>query len=83
MNAESLLPLERRPNAVFGSQRRWPVAGRPGIWRLRLANKAANWILVGQTQGRGKLEKQRHQVCSFKQIWLYPIHPHFRKILCA
>lgn len=45
--------------------------------------KAANWILAGQTQGRGKLEKQRQQVCSIKQIWLYPIHPHFRKILCA
>ena len=44
--------------------------------------KAANWILAGQTQGRGKLEKQHQQACSIKQIWLYPIHPHFRKILC-
>ena len=45
--------------------------------------KAANWIFAGQTQGRGKLEKHHHQACSIKQIWLYPLHPHFRKILCA
>jgi hypothetical protein len=45
--------------------------------------KAANWICVGQTQGRGKLEKQHRQTCALKQIWLYPLHPHFRKILCA
>jgi hypothetical protein len=45
--------------------------------------KAANWICVGQTQGRGKLEKQHRQACALKQIWLYPLHPHFRKILCA
>ncbi|MSU20803.1 MAG: DUF4338 domain-containing protein, partial [Pedosphaera sp.] len=37
----------------------------------------------GLTQGRGKLEKQHQQACSIKQIWLYPIHPHFRNILCA
>ena len=45
--------------------------------------KTANWICVGQTQGRGKLEKQHRQACALKQIWLYPLHPHFRKILCA
>src|ERR1017187_1139165 len=45
--------------------------------------KAANWICMGQTQGRGKLEKQYRQACALKQIWLYPLHPHFRKILCA
>ena len=45
--------------------------------------KAANWICVGQTQGRGKLEKQHRQACALKQIWLYPLHPHFRNILCA
>jgi len=44
--------------------------------------RAANWICVGQTQGRGKLEKQHRQTCPVKQIWLYPLDPHFRKILC-
>ena len=45
--------------------------------------KAANWICVGRTQGRGKLEKQHRQTCAIKQIWLYPLHPRFRDILCA
>lgn len=44
--------------------------------------QAANWICVGQTQGRGKLEKQHRQACPVKQIWLYPLDPLFRKILC-
>jgi Domain of unknown function (DUF4338) len=44
--------------------------------------QAANWVCVGQTQGRGKLEKQHRQTCPVKQIWLYPLEPHFRKILC-
>ena len=48
-----------------------------------IAYKAANWICVGQTQGRGKLEKQGRQVCALKQIWLYPLHPQFRKLLRA
>ena len=48
-----------------------------------IAYKAANWICVGKTQGRGKLEKQGCQVCAIKQIWLYPLHPQFRKLLCA
>jgi hypothetical protein len=43
--------------------------------------KAANWIWVGQTQGRGKLEQEHRRVCPVKQIWLYPLHPNFRKIL--
>jgi hypothetical protein len=37
------------------------------------SDKAANWICVGQTQGRGKLEKQHRQACALKQIWLYPL----------
>jgi hypothetical protein len=45
--------------------------------------RAANWVRVGQTRGRGKLEKNHRQVAPFKDIWLYPLHPHFRRILCV
>jgi Druantia protein DruA len=45
--------------------------------------RAANWVLVGQTQGRGKLEKNHRQVAPLKEIWLYPLHPCFRQVLCA
>ena len=43
--------------------------------------KAANWIQVGQTQGRGKLEQ--HHLCCLpkKAIFLYPLARRFRKKL--
>jgi hypothetical protein len=45
--------------------------------------RAANWIRLGQTRGRGKLEKQHCQIAPLKDIWVYPLHRDFRKILCA
>src|ERR1019366_10509176 len=47
------------------------------------AYRAANWIRLGQTQGRSKLEKQHSQIVPLKDIWVYPLHRNFRKILCA
>jgi hypothetical protein len=47
------------------------------------AYRAANWIRLGQTQGRGKLEKQHRPIAPLKDIWVYPLHRDFRKILCA
>lgn len=45
--------------------------------------RAANWICVGQTQGRGKLEQHHRRVAPIKSIWLYPLKRNFRKLLCA
>jgi hypothetical protein len=45
--------------------------------------RAANWIRLGRTQGRGKLEKQHCQIRPLKEIWVYALHPDFREILCA
>jgi len=47
------------------------------------AYRAANWIRLGQTQGRSKLEKQHCQIVPLKDIWVYPLHRNFRQILCA
>jgi hypothetical protein len=47
------------------------------------AYRAANWVRVGQTSGRGKLEKNHRQVAALKDIWLYPLHPDFRQLLSA
>lgn len=44
--------------------------------------RAANWIHVGQTQGRGKLDRQHENARPIKDIYLYPLHKHFRKTLC-
>lgn len=35
--------------------------------------RAANWIDAGQTQGRGKKDRQRHARLSRKQVYLYPL----------
>jgi hypothetical protein len=45
--------------------------------------RAADWIRLGQTRGRGKLEKQHCQTGPIKEIWCYALNPDFRKILCG
>ena len=43
--------------------------------------RAANWIHVGQTQGRGKFDVRNQYALPVKDILLKPIHPHWRSIL--
>ncbi len=42
---------------------------------------AANWIHVGQTQGRGKLDRHKLYGKPVKNIYLYPLNRRFREIL--
>lgn len=44
--------------------------------------KAANWINVGKTAGRGKKCHTHKQIIPIKDIWLYPLQKNFRAILC-
>jgi hypothetical protein len=44
--------------------------------------KAANWIHVGQTTGRGKKCPVHDAVIPVKDIWLYPLRKDFRATLC-
>jgi hypothetical protein len=44
--------------------------------------RAANWIDVGQTQGRGKKDRHRRACLPRKQIYLYPLCPNARQRLC-
>ena len=44
--------------------------------------RAANWICVGQTQGRGKLDSKHQAQLPIKDIWLYPLTRDYRKHLC-
>ncbi len=44
--------------------------------------RAANWIDVGQTQGRGKKDRHRRFDLSRKQIYLYPLCRNCRERLC-
>jgi hypothetical protein len=45
--------------------------------------KAANWIHVGQTTGRGKLDVTHQHAIPIKDVWLYPLDRSFRKQLTA
>ncbi len=44
--------------------------------------RAANWIDVGCTQGRGKLDRKNCATLPVKRILLYPLHKKFRLELC-
>jgi hypothetical protein len=43
--------------------------------------KAANWIKVGQTKGSAKKGNNYHYHDQPKAIYLYPLHPSFRRFL--
>jgi hypothetical protein len=45
--------------------------------------KAANWIHVGKTTGRGKKSRVHQQIIPVKDIWLYSLRRNFRATLCA
>ena len=45
--------------------------------------RAANWIYVGQTKGRGKLDRKNLYSLPVKDIFLYPLHKRFQKKLCS
>jgi hypothetical protein len=43
--------------------------------------RAANWICVGQTQGRTRQDRQHQLQAPVKDIWVYPLQANFRKQL--
>ncbi len=43
--------------------------------------RAANWVAVGQTQGRGRQDREHHQGETRKAIYLYPLEKDFRRRL--
>ena len=44
--------------------------------------RAANWICVGQTQGRSRQDRDRTLRVPVKDVHLYPLVPDFREKLC-
>lgn len=45
--------------------------------------QAANWILIGQTQGRGRQDKSHTAQGTIKDIWVYPLQSHWQTTLQA
>jgi hypothetical protein len=44
--------------------------------------RAANWLHLGQTQGRTRQDRQHKLQAPVKDIWVYPLQANFRKQLC-
>jgi hypothetical protein len=44
--------------------------------------RAANWICVGRTTGRGKADQTHAANRSLKDVWVYPLGRDFREKLC-
>ena len=43
--------------------------------------RAANWSLLGETKGRGKLDVHHRTSIPKKAVWVFPLHRDFRKDL--
>jgi len=43
--------------------------------------KAANWVCVGETRGRGRQDRHHAQAVTEKAIYVYPLQRDFREIL--
>ena len=43
--------------------------------------QAANWTLLGETKGRGKLDVHKQALLPKKAIWVYPLDKDFRRVL--
>jgi hypothetical protein len=44
---------------------------------------AANWLCLGQTQGRGRNDRLNEAALPIKTIWIHPLRKDFRKMLCG
>ncbi|MCK5520479.1 DUF4338 domain-containing protein [bacterium] len=44
---------------------------------------AANWVYLGKTKGRGKLDRYNKKALPIKTVWVYPLRKKFRKELCT
>jgi len=44
--------------------------------------KAANWIYLGETTGRGKMDRLHKAQLPIKAIWVYPLVSNYRELLC-
>ncbi len=44
--------------------------------------RAANWIYLGQSTGRGKADLTHRANRSLKELWVYPLSRDFRQRLC-
>ncbi|VAW75556.1 hypothetical protein MNBD_GAMMA13-981, partial [hydrothermal vent metagenome] len=86
--ASKILAMATRqlPDDWFKRYNIRPVLMETFIERERFAGtsyRAANWITIGKTQGRGKLGPAGKQSVPIKDILLYPLARDFRRALTS
>jgi hypothetical protein len=45
--------------------------------------RAANWVYLGQTQGRGRQDRAHAKSATAKDIWVFPLQSNWRGQLCG
>jgi len=45
-------------------------------------DRLSPWQLVGSTKGRGRGDRFKEATVAVKDIYLYPLHPQFKQLLC-
>lgn len=45
--------------------------------------RAANWVYLGDTTGRGRMDRYTQYLSTTKQIYVYPLEKDFRDCLCG
>ncbi len=78
------LPILKHLLFSLASSGKAPVLLETFVDRDRFSGtsyRAANWLAVGRTQGRGKNDRDHQSVVSVKEVFLYPLKKAFREIL--
>jgi hypothetical protein len=79
------LNSRRLPNDWHARYGYRPVLLETFVEKPRFAGtcyKAANWLYLGDTQGRGKLDTWHRRGAPVKSIWVHPLTRDFRRHLC-
>ena len=79
------LTTKRLPDDWEASYTYRPVLLETFVEKPRFAGtcyKAANWQLLGDTQGRGKLDTLHRHAQPIKSIWIFPLARDFQRHLC-
>jgi hypothetical protein len=45
--------------------------------------RAANWVHLGETQGRGRMDRENEYGEPVKSLWVYPLAKDFKQVLCS
>lgn len=85
--ASRILSLAAKQLPVYWQKRYkyLPVLMETFVEKNRFAGtcyQAANWICLGQTQGRGKWDRQNNHHKPVKAVWVYPLDKRFKEHLC-